>query len=73
METGEVLPDRKILQEKIPERFTIWGPMGIKNLKDLIDALKTKAKIDTFAQKSGLPQDYLVVLRREANSYIPID
>src|SRR3989304_4818074 len=71
LEIGEVLPGRKILQEKIPERFKVLESLGIKNLKDLIDALKSKAKIDQFAQKSGLPQDYLVILRREANSYIP--
>jgi len=69
--TGEVLPGRKILKEKISERFEILKSMGIRNLKELIEALKTKVKVERFSQESGLPKDYLIILRREANSYIP--
>lgn len=69
--TGEVLPGRKILKEKISERFEILESMGIRNLKELIEALKTRAKVERFSQESGLPKDYLVILRREANSYVP--
>lgn len=69
--TGEVLPGRKILTEKISERFEILKSMGIRNLKELIEALKTKAKVERLSQESGLPKDYLVILRREANSYMP--
>jgi hypothetical protein len=69
--TGEVLPGRKILKEKISERFEILESMGIRNVKELIDALKTKAKVERLSQESGVPKDYLVILRREANSYIP--
>lgn len=71
LNTGEVLPGRKILKEKISERFEILESMGIRNLKELIEALKTKAKVERLSQESGLPKDYLIILRREANSYIP--
>jgi len=71
LETGEVLPGRRILKEKIAERFKILESMGIRNLKDLIQALKSPKKLEQFSKKSGLPQDYLVILRREANSHIP--
>ena len=71
LETGEVLPSRKILKEKIPERFAILQAMGIQNLKELIDALSTKKKIEQFAQESGLPQDYLEILKRQTGIYIP--
>jgi hypothetical protein len=71
LETGQVLPGRKMLKEKIPERFAVLESMGIQNLKELTEALKTKARVERFAQESGLPTDYLVVLRREANSHVP--
>ncbi len=57
LETGKVLPSRKILKEKIPERFAILESMGIRNLKELIGALSTKKKVERFSQESGLPQD----------------
>lgn len=71
LEAGELLPGRRILKEKIPERFAILESMGIKNLKDLTHALNTKQKVERFSQESGLPSDYLIILRREANSYKP--
>ncbi len=37
----------------------------------MIAVLKSKQKLEKFSQESGLPKDYLVILRRQANSYIP--
>jgi hypothetical protein len=71
LETREVLPGRKILKEKIPERFAALESMGIDSLQDLVQALKTKKKVEAFGQESGLPADYLTILRREANRYLP--
>ena len=71
LETRELLPGRKVLKENLPERFEILASMGIRNVKELIEVLKTKKRAERFAQKSGLPLDYVVILRREANSYMP--
>lgn len=71
LETREVLPGRKVLKESIAERFEILESMGIRNLKELMDVLRTKKRVEEFAQESGLPKDYLVILRREVNSYVP--
>jgi nucleotidyltransferase/DNA polymerase involved in DNA repair len=71
LQTKELLPGRRILLENISERFEILESMGITNLKALLDVLSTKKKLERFIQESGLPQDYLVVLRREVNSYLP--
>jgi len=67
----ELLPSQKILLEKIEERFELIESKNIKNMFDLQEALKTKNKITDFAKNSGLPEDYLIVLRREVNSYQP--
>ncbi len=70
LETKDVLPSRTILLEEMGERFAALEAMGIATLADVRSALSTKAKREAFAQESGLPLDYLVILRREANSYV---
>ncbi|KAF5433514.1 protein of unknown function (DUF4332) [Candidatus Methanophagaceae archaeon] len=71
LEQAEMLPSRIILKEKIAERIQCLKENGIKNLEDLISVLKTTEKVKYFAKKSGLPEDYLLILRREVNSYQP--
>jgi len=71
LEEGDVLPGRRILLEDVAERFAILESLGIRSIGSLIAALKTRKKIQDFAQRSGLPSDYLVILGREARSYIP--
>jgi len=71
LQSRELTPSRKELKQSIPESFDILGSMGIKNLQDIIYALKTKKKLEEFSKASGLPEDYLVLLKREANSYQP--
>ncbi len=66
-----MIPSRIVLKEKIDERFKILQLNGIKNLKDLIDVLKTKQKIELFSNKTALSIDYLSILKREASSYLP--
>lgn len=71
LETEELMPGRRILQEQIEERFAILAGMGMGNLQDIQGALKTKKRLSQFAQESGLSPDYLTILRREVNSYQP--
>jgi len=71
LESGDLLPSRVVLREEIAGRFAALEAMGIGNVKQLVDALSTRKKLEQFAQESGLPQDYLVILRRQARSYIP--
>lgn len=70
LETKDILPGRRILLEDMEKRFAALASMGIKNLSELRAALRNQAKREAFAQKSGLPLDYLVILRREINSYL---
>jgi hypothetical protein len=71
LETQELLPGRRILQEHIATRFRALAGMGISNLQELHEALKTKKRLSQFAQESGLSLEYLTILRREVNSYRP--
>lgn len=72
LKTKYILPGRKVLKEQLDERFDLLKSEGIESLFDLLDALKSKIKIEQFASKTGLDTDYLTILRREANSYVSV-
>jgi predicted flap endonuclease-1-like 5' DNA nuclease len=67
----KLLPARQVLREDLEERFRILEEMGIHNLAELIAALRTRRKVAAFAARSGLPEDYVVILGREARSFVP--
>ena len=72
LKTKNILPGRVLLKEQIDQRFDLLKSMNIQTLFDLLDALKSKSKIEKLAEKPGLSVEYLTLLRREANSYLPI-
>ncbi len=67
----ELLTGRKVLKEDFNFKFNLIRSEGIVNLKKLFDKLKTKKKMDKFADETGLSNNYLTILRREINSYQP--
>jgi hypothetical protein len=71
LETGNLLPSERVLGENMADRFAVLASMDIVNLQDLADRLSTKKKLAQFAQESGLPEKYLVILRRRAGTYTP--
>ena len=71
LESRELIPSRLSLKDDLDGRFRILDANGISNLKELIDALKTKSKIAAFSQETGLTIEYLTLLNREAKSYLP--
>jgi hypothetical protein len=66
-----MIPSRISLKDHLDERFKTLEINGITNLKELIDALKTKPKIEHFSIETGLTIEYLTLLKREAKSYLP--
>jgi nucleotidyltransferase/DNA polymerase involved in DNA repair len=64
-------PSRMSLKDDLDERFKLLETSGITNMKELVDALKTKPKIELFSQETGLSAEYLTLLNREAKSYLP--
>ena len=65
-----MLPGRVSLQEDMEERFDVLKRSGIENLEDLLRLLGSKSKIEAYADRTGLSIDYLVLLKREAGSYL---
>ena len=71
LETGNLLPSERILAHDMAGRFAVLASIGVANLQDLVDRLSTKKKLSQFAEESGLPEQYLVILRRRAGTYAP--
>lgn len=68
--TRRMLPGRVMLQEELNERFEMLSQAGIDTLADLVSRLDSKDNIKRFAGQSGLGVNYLVLLKREAASYL---
>jgi len=71
LQAKDLIPSRVDLKEDLAHRFEILASYDITTMQDLIKALKNKDKINHFAKVSGLPADYLTLLKREAGSYLP--
>ncbi|MBW2364984.1 MAG: DUF4332 domain-containing protein [Deltaproteobacteria bacterium] len=71
LKSRDMIPSRISLKDDLDERFEILEINSIANLKELIDVLKTKPKIELFSKETGLTIEYLTLLKREANSYLP--
>ena len=71
LKTADLLPSWKILENDVDTNLDKIKKQGIQNLNDLLAALKTKTKIQEFANKAGLSIEYLTVLRRVVNGYRP--
>jgi len=65
-----MLPGREMLHEKIDERFALLQNSGIKTLADLLLFLGSKKKIEKSSSQLGIEYQYLVLLKREAGSYL---
>ncbi len=70
LQSREMIPSRTSLKDDLDTRFRILENCGIANLKELIDRLKTKQKIEQFSQETSLSIHYLTLLKREAKSYL---
>lgn len=71
VKSRDLIPSRASLKDDLEERFKILENSGITNLKELIATLNTKPKIDLFSKETGLSKEYLIILSREARSYLP--
>lgn len=71
LKARKLLPSRSVLKNKIDHTFKILEKEGFSDLEKLIRALKTKKKVALLSIKTGIDEEYLTLLRREINSYLP--
>ena len=65
-----MLPSRILLHQQMDSRFATLQSSGISSLGDLLRRLGTLSELKVFSDESGLSVDYLVLLKREAGSYL---
>ena len=71
LKSAGLIPSWKILKNNIEENLDLIKNQNIHNLEELKKALKDKNKVHEFSKQSGLPEDYLTVLRRVVSGYQP--
>jgi hypothetical protein len=71
LKAAELIPSRRALKEQIDDRFSRLRVQGIANLAEFLDAAKITAKVAELAGKTGIPVEYLTLLRREVNALLP--
>ncbi len=68
LKIASLTKSRLILKENTNEIFGKIKKQHINNVEELQKALKTKPKLKAFAEKSGIDEEYLIILIREINS-----
>ncbi len=68
LKNQNLLPGRRILLKNIEENFRGLADAGIENLAELKSQMSTKPKLSALAKKTGVPEDYLIILKREMGS-----
>jgi hypothetical protein len=68
--TRKMLPSRVELHQEMDARFLLLKNAGLSTLGDLIRRLSSPSKREAFSTVTGLSLGYLVLLRREAGSYL---
>ena len=68
---GDLLPSHRPLCEGLDRHFLVLSAHGIAHVQQLVDTLTTKTAVERFAAQTGIPVDYLTLLRRHVRGYIP--
>jgi hypothetical protein len=63
-----LLPGRRILQEGLDAKFRRMMDAGISNLYELKNSLSTPKKLSEFSAQTAIPEEWLVILKREMGS-----
>jgi hypothetical protein len=66
----ELLPGRVLLHELMEERFLKLSDAGIVHMGSLIKSMRSKEDVSTLSAITRIPVNYLLLLKREAGSYL---
>ncbi len=71
IEATDLVPSRASLTDKMRERMQALEKQGILTLASLRAALKNPKRLAAVAEATGIDTQYLILLRREIESYFP--
>lgn len=69
LKATELIPSWKVLEEDVDKNLDAIKQNNVKNLDELLVALKDKSKISELSKQSGLSEKYLSTLKRVVNGY----
>lgn len=69
IETTDLVPSRVSFLNRLHKNLNALKKQGLTNPADLPAKMKTPKRVGSLAQTTGIENDYLVLLRREINSY----
>lgn len=70
LKNQNLLPSRRILKDHIDEHFSRLMAYGISDVEKLRKCLSSPSKMTELKEFTGIPQDYLVILKREIGSML---
>jgi len=71
IESTDLVPSRASLLDEITNKMKTLESHGIQTLAHLRTELKTPRRLDAVASATGIDPQYLILLRRETESYFP--
>lgn len=71
IETTDLVPSRISLLNGLSDKINKLKKQGVNNLTDLRNSIKNPKKIASFSQITDIDEEYLILLRREIESYFP--
>jgi len=71
IEETDLVPSRRSLLDGIKTKFQILEQHGFTTLALLRNKLKNPKQLESLSSLTGIEKQYLVLLRREINSYFP--
>lgn len=71
IEETDLVPSRQPLVDGIGQKFLALESCGITTFSCLREELKNKKRMEALSTKTGISNEYLVLLRREIESYLP--
>lgn len=71
LKTGRLLPSRRPLLDGIDEKFARLEKAGFRDLATLKSAINKSSSQKKTAEITGLPVDYLKLLKREVGNVLP--
>ncbi len=68
---GRILPSRRPLLQDIDQCFRLFRKENIKTVRDLKRSISSSHKRKALAEKTGISENYLILLAREVGSLEP--
>jgi hypothetical protein len=71
IEATDLVPSRVSLLDKLGMKMKAFEQQGITTLAQLRNELKNSKRLEAVAKSTGIDTQYLILLRREIESYFP--